>query len=93
MPPGFGVIVGVLTRTIVGSRIQVPEVWNYTQSEFFEKWVPSSTLPIPSGYFQITQTGNSVTAIDDQGVSYRGVIDGANCSWVKTYPEDAAEHP
>ena len=62
--------------------------WNYTQSGFSETCVPASTPPASSGYFQVTQTGNSVTATDEQGVSYSGVIDGANYSLVRTYPED-----
>ena len=62
--------------------------WNYTQSGFFETCVPPSTPPASSGYFQVTQSGNSVSAIDDQGVSYRGIIDGKTYSLARTYPED-----
>ena len=62
--------------------------WNYTQSGFVENCVPSSTPPTPSGFIQVTQTGNSVTAIDDQGVPYSGFIDGATYGLVRTYPED-----
>jgi hypothetical protein len=62
--------------------------WNYTQSGFFETCVPSSTPPASSGFFQVTQTGNSVTAIDDQGILYSGVIDGATYSLVRTFPID-----
>jgi hypothetical protein len=62
--------------------------WNYTQSGFFETCVPSSTPPTPSGFFQVTQTGNSVTAIDDQGVSYSGFIDGKTYNLVRTFPID-----
>ena len=62
--------------------------WNYTQSGFFETCVPSSKPPSSSGYFQVTQTGNSVTATDDQGVSYSGFIDGKTYSLVRTFPID-----
>jgi hypothetical protein len=58
--------------------------WNYTQSGFSETCVPSSTPPSSSGYFQVTQTGPSVTAIDDQGNSYSGFIDGTTYSLVRT---------
>ena len=51
--------------------------WNYTQSGFDHQTCPSAPPhPAPSGYFQVTQTGNSVTAVDDQGVKYDGFIDG-----------------
>jgi hypothetical protein len=62
--------------------------WNYTQSEFVEDCVPSSSPPASSGFFQVTQTGNSVTAIDDQGVSYSGFIDGKTYNLVRTFPID-----
>ena len=62
--------------------------WTYTQSGFYESCVPSSTPPAASGYFQVTQTGNSVKAIDDQGVLYNGFIDGKTYNLVRTYPKD-----
>ena len=62
--------------------------WNYTQSGFDDRCDPPSTPPTPSGFFQVTQTGNSVTAIDDQGLSYSGFIDGKTYNLVRTYPKD-----
>ena len=59
--------------------------WNFIQSGFDDQTCdPPPTSPAPSGYFQVTQTGNSVTAIDNQGVSYRGFIDEDTYVLMKT---------
>ncbi len=61
--------------------------WNFTQSEFDINTCASNAPPRPSGYFQVTQTGNYVTALDDKGVSYSGFIDGATYALVRSYLE------
>jgi hypothetical protein len=49
--------------------------WNFTQSGFWNTC--SSPNPKISGYFVVTQTGNKISAIDDEGENYSGYVNGS----------------
>jgi hypothetical protein len=58
--------------------------WNFNQSGFFHN-CDSATTPRSSGYFEVTQTGNKITAVDDQGQQYGGFVNGAEYTVVRSY--------
>jgi hypothetical protein len=58
--------------------------WNFNQSGFFHNCDSAST-PRSSGYFEVTQTGNKITAVDDQGQQYSGFVNGAEYAVVRSY--------
>ena len=77
----------------LAKQAQAPPVYDVTGKWTFNQYGFSSncddaTTPRASGYFEITQNGNRVTAIDDEGESHIGFIDGATYAVVQSYPED-----
>ena len=49
--------------------------WNFNQSSFTD-YCGDSDVPRSSGYVDVTQVGNLITAIDDLGESYNGFVTG-----------------
>lgn len=58
--------------------------WNFNQSGFSHD-CGSATTPRGSGYFEVTQTENKITAIDDKGNQYSGFVNGAEYSVVRSW--------
>jgi hypothetical protein len=61
--------------------------WNFNQSGFSHN-CDSSTTPRSSGYFELTQTGNKITVVDDQGKQYSGFVNGAKYTVARSYVVD-----
>ena len=57
--------------------------WNFNQSGFSHN-CDSATTPRSSGYFEVTQTGNRITAVDDQGEQHSGFVNGAEYAVVQS---------
>jgi hypothetical protein len=58
--------------------------WNFSQSGFSHN-CDSANTPRSSGYFEVTQTGNKITAVDDQGAQHKGFVNGAEYTVVRSY--------
>ena len=58
--------------------------WNFNQSGFSHN-CDSANTPRGSGYFEVTQTGNKITAVDDRGEKYTGFVNGAEYAVVQSY--------
>jgi hypothetical protein len=65
--------------------------WNFNQSGFFHNCDSAST-PRSSGYFEVTQTGNKITAVDDQGQQYSGFVNGAEYAVVRSYGSEGGRN-
>jgi len=58
--------------------------WNFAQSGFSSN-CGSATTPRSSGYFEVTQTGNKISAVDDKDDQYSGFVNGAQYAVVRSY--------
>ena len=58
--------------------------WNFTQSGFSSN-CGSPNTPDSEGYFNVTQTGNKITALDNKGRQYTGFVNGAEYAVVRSY--------
>jgi len=58
--------------------------WNFNQSGFTTNTCDDATPPRTSGYFEVTQTGNKITAIEDDGTQHSGFVNGAEYAVVQS---------
>jgi hypothetical protein len=62
--------------------------WDYSDSGHWNNCGEPNDPP-ESGPATITQSGNRITVVDDQGRSYDGFVSGLTYTFVRSYPEDA----
>jgi hypothetical protein len=60
--------------------------WNYTQTPIANNCDEPGSLN-PSGYFTVTQTGNKITAVDNENAMYSGYVSGNEYAVVRSYSE------
>jgi hypothetical protein len=65
--------------------------WTYNQSGFSDN-CSSATTRRSSGYFDLTQTGNRITVVDNQGDQYSGFVNGAEYNVFRSYVSGAGRH-
>jgi len=65
--------------------------WTFNQSNFSHN-CDSATTPRSSGYFEVTQTGNRITAVDDRGDQYSGFVNGTEYAVVRSYVSGAGRN-
>ena len=58
--------------------------WNFNQSGFMDNCGDFPTPPA-TGYLEVTQTGNKITATDNLGHQYNGFVDGNQYNVVRSY--------
>ena len=59
--------------------------WNFTLSDFS---LNCGSPPFSSGYVDVIQTGNKVSATDNSGNTYNGFVDGTLYALLRSYIED-----
>jgi hypothetical protein len=59
--------------------------WNYTLSDFS---LNCGSPPLASGFVDVVQTGNKVSATDNLGNIYNGFVDGTQYALLRSYLED-----
>lgn len=57
--------------------------WTFDESGFTHNC--DSATPASSAYLDLTQTGNKITAVDDEGKQHSGFVDGSQYAVVRSY--------
>jgi len=61
--------------------------WNFTQREsYFYDYCGDFPIPPATGYLDVIQTGNKITATDNLGQQYNGYVNGSQYTVVRSYP-------
>ena len=58
--------------------------WNFTQSGLVD-YCGDFPTPPATGYLDVTQTGNKITATDNLGNQYNGFVDGSDYTVLRSY--------
>ena len=87
--PGWGSCTGGHQFTISKQSQAAPLYdatgkWNFTQSGL-EDYCGGFPAPPATGYLEVTQTGNKITATDNLGHQYNGFVDGNEYKVVRSY--------